>query len=68
VTFPSIHVKHWYRESFNVLGENNNSFIFIIYCLDFVILSLVFLFATAREMKFEMSSEMENGTAQSCRS
>jgi hypothetical protein len=26
------------------------------------------MFATAREMKFEMPSEMKTGTAQSCRS
>jgi hypothetical protein len=26
------------------------------------------MFATAREMKFEMASEMKAGTAQSCRS
>jgi hypothetical protein len=25
------------------------------------------MFATAREMKFEMSSEMKTGTAESCR-
>jgi hypothetical protein len=36
--------------------------------LEFEILSLVFLIAAEIEMKFEMPSEMENGTAQSCRS
>jgi hypothetical protein len=41
---------------------------FLSYCLEFEILCLVFVFTTAREMKFEMPSEMQTGTAQSCRS
>jgi hypothetical protein len=40
---------------------------FLSYCLELEILVTVLLFTTAREMKFEMSSEMENGTAQSYR-
>jgi hypothetical protein len=34
----------------------------------FTFLSYCFLIAAESEMKFEMPSEMENGTAQSCRS
>jgi hypothetical protein len=41
---------------------------FLSYCLELEILIVVFVFTATREMKFEMSSEMENGTAQSCRS
>ena len=68
VTCPSIHVKHWYRESCTVSGGINSSFTFLSYCLEFENLSLDFVFATSREMKFEMPSEMKNETAQCCRS
>jgi hypothetical protein len=43
-------------------------FTFLSYCLDLENLSLVFLFAAESEINFEMFSEMETGTAQSCRS
>jgi hypothetical protein len=36
--------------------------------LEFEILGLVFVIAAESEMKFEMPSEMQNGTAQRCRS
>ena len=60
-------VKYWYRVELWV-EKITIIFTFLNYCLEFEILSLLFLFATAREMKFEMPSEMENGRAQSCRS
>jgi len=41
---------------------------FLSNCGKFKILSLVFVLAAESEMKFEMPSEMETGTAQSCRS
>jgi len=67
VTCPSIHVKHWYRESGTVCGENNNSFTSLSYCLEFENLSRVFMLAAESEMKYEMPSEMKTGTEQSCR-
>jgi hypothetical protein len=51
-----------------VCGENDNWFTFLSNCLEFIILSLVFVFATAISIAFEMPSEMKTGTAYSCRS
>jgi hypothetical protein len=42
--------------------------IFLSNCLEFKICKSGFMFATAHEMKFEMSSEIRTGTTQSCRS
>jgi hypothetical protein len=40
-----------------------SAFTSLSYCFEFEILSLVFVFAAESEMKFEMPSEMENGTS-----
>jgi hypothetical protein len=45
-----------------------SDFTFLSYCLDLENVSLVFVFPAESEMNFEMFSEMETGTAQSCRS
>jgi hypothetical protein len=41
---------------------------FLSNCWEFKICKFGFMFAAASEKKFEMSSEMKIGTAQSCRS
>ena len=50
-----------------VWGKITRIITFVSYSLDFKVVSLVFMLAAAREMKFEMSSELKTETAQSCR-
>jgi hypothetical protein len=40
---------------------------FLSYCLNFEVVSLVFMFPTARKMKFQMSFDLKTETAQSYR-
>jgi hypothetical protein len=47
-----------------VCGENKNIFFFLSNCWKCKICNSRFIFATARDMEFEMPSELKTGTAQ----